>query len=54
MPRCEAALTKDCAASFDLIACAAAINFCDSVLRTPFAALGLNVYDISKVAPLLL
>ncbi|KAA1475365.1 alpha/beta-hydrolase [Dentipellis sp. KUC8613] len=48
IPRCEKWYTKSCLDQFDLMNCEAALNFCDNELSEPFAATGLNFYDISK------
>ncbi|KAI0317738.1 peptidase S10 serine carboxypeptidase [Amylostereum chailletii] len=48
LPRCQAAMDRNCVEAFDEMNCRAAVNFCDQELSTPLRTSGRNNYDISK------
>ncbi|KAK7001939.1 carboxypeptidase [Favolaschia claudopus] len=48
VPRCAKWIKESCQDRFDLIDCGAATAFCFESMLTPYVALGLNNYDISK------
>ncbi|KAK7017662.1 carboxypeptidase [Favolaschia claudopus] len=48
VPRCAKWIKESCQDRFDLIDCGAATAFCFESILTPYVALGLNNYDISK------
>lgn len=49
LPRCIAAMQRDCVDHFDAIDCQASVDFCNSELSTGYWGSGRNVYDISKM-----
>ncbi|KAJ7105911.1 serine carboxypeptidase [Mycena epipterygia] len=48
LPRCTKWIKESCQDQFDLINCAAALEFCTTSLLNPYMATGYNQYDLSK------